>query len=93
MDSHEDATACYELQMPEIHRTQPLQQPSCWDFTRKIERLPQKNSSATVTVTIKPERLAHLCVEQDLLCPWMCYTSWFELHRSQDERCSAQSSV
>ena len=22
MDSHEDATACYELQMPEIHRTQ-----------------------------------------------------------------------
>ena len=31
MDSHEDATACYELQ---IHHTQ---QPSCWDFTRKIE--------------------------------------------------------
>ena len=31
VDSHEDATACYELQ---IHHTQ---QPSCWDFTRKIE--------------------------------------------------------
>ena len=44
MDSHEDATACYELQMPEIHRTQPLQQPSCWDFTRKIERLPPKTA-------------------------------------------------
>ena len=33
MDSNEDATACYEFQMPESHRTQPLQQPSCWDFT------------------------------------------------------------
>ena len=25
MDSHKDTTACYELQMPEIHHTQPLQ--------------------------------------------------------------------
>ena len=24
MDSHEDATACYELQIPEIHHTQQL---------------------------------------------------------------------
>ena len=24
MDSHEDATACYVLQIPEIRRTQPL---------------------------------------------------------------------
>ena len=46
---------------------------------------PTKNSSAIATITIKPERLAHLCVEQDLLYPWMCFTSWFELHRSQDE--------
>ena len=34
MDSHEDATACYELKMPVKCPTQPLQQPSCWDFTR-----------------------------------------------------------
>ena len=26
-----------------------------------------KNSSATATITIKPKRLAHLCVEQDVL--------------------------
>ena len=43
--------------------------------------------------TIKPERLAHLCVEEASLYPWMCFTSWFELHRSQDERFSAPSSV
>ena len=45
VDSHEDATACYELQMPEIRRTQPLchlWQPSCWDFARKTEHLPPK---------------------------------------------------
>ena len=52
-----------------------------------------KNGSATATITIKPERLAHLCVEQALLYPWMCFTSWFELHRSQDERFSTPSSV
>ena len=34
VDSHEDATACYELKMPVKCPTQPLQQPSCWDFTR-----------------------------------------------------------
>ena len=54
---------------------------------------PAKNGSATTTITIKPERLAHLCVEQALLYPWMCFTSWFELYRSQDERFSAPSSV
>ena len=54
---------------------------------------PAKNSSATATITIKPERLAHLCVEQALFYPWMCFTSWFKLHRSQDERFSAPSSV
>ena len=52
-----------------------------------------KNGSATATIAIKPEHLAHLCVEQDLLYPWMHFTSWFELHRSQDERFSAPSSV
>ena len=30
---------------------------------------PAKNGSATATITIKPERLAHHCVEQDLLYP------------------------
>ena len=54
---------------------------------------PAKNGSATTTITIKPERLAHLRVEQALLYPWMCFTSWFELHRSQDERFSAPSSL
>ena len=38
MDSHE---ACYELQMLERHRTQ-RQQPSCCNFTWKIEHLPPK---------------------------------------------------
>ena len=42
---------------------------------------------------IKPERLAHLCVEQVFLYPWMYYTSWFELHRSQDERFSDHQTV
>ena len=41
-----------------------------------------QNSPATVTILIKPE---HLCVEQAFLYPWMCCTSWFELHRSQDK--------
>ena len=65
-------------------------------FTQGIDRLPGyhlANSSATDTITIKPERLAHLCVGQAILYPWMCFTSWFELHRSQDERFSAPSSV
>ena len=35
--------------------------------------------------------LYQTCVEQDLLYPWMCYTSLFELHRSQDEHFSAPS--
>ena len=78
MGSHEDATACYVLQIPKIRHTQPLQQPSCWGFTRKNGAPPAKNGSATATITIKPERLAHLCVEQALLYPWMCFTSWFE---------------
>ena len=56
-------------------------------------RAPAKNGSATATLTIKPERLAHLCVEEASLYPWMCFTSWFELHRSQDERFSAPSSL
>ena len=38
MDSQEDATACYELQMPKIRRTLP---PYC-DLTREIEPLPPK---------------------------------------------------
>ena len=53
----------------------------------------QKRLCNSYSKAIKPERLAHLCVEQDLLYPWMCYTSRFELHRSQDERFSAPSSV
>ena len=89
MDSQEDATACYELRMPENCHTQPLQQPSCCDFNRKIA----KNGSATATITIKPEHLAHHCVEQDLLYPWMCFTSWFKLHRSQDKHFSVPPSV
>ena len=55
----------------------------------KLSASCQKNGSATATITIKPERLAHLCVEQDLLYPWICYTSWFELHRRQD-KCFSQ---
>ena len=42
-------------------------------------------TSATATITIKPERLTHSCVEQVFLYAWMCYTSWFELHISQDK--------
>ena len=53
---------------------------------------PAKNSSTTATITIKPERLAHLCVEQAFLYPWMYCTlvsyCWFELYRSQDEHFS-----
>ena len=56
-------------------------------------RQKQLCKTATATITIKPECLAHLCVEQALLYPWMCFTSWFELHRSQNERFSAPSSV
>ena len=38
---------------------------------------------------IKPECFVCFCVEQVFLYPWMCHTSWFELHRTQDERFSA----
>ena len=62
-------------------------------FHSKNRVPPAKNGSATATITITPERLAHLYVEQDLLYPWMCFTSWFELHRSQGEGFSAPSSV
>ena len=46
-------------------------------FHSKNRAPPTKNGSATATITIKPERLAYLCVEQALLYPWMCFTSWF----------------
>ena len=62
-------------------------------FHSKNQAPPAKNGSATATLTIKPERLAHLCVEEASLYPWICFTSWFELHRSQDEHFSAPSSV
>ena len=58
-----------------------------------LEKSSASRDSATATITIKPERLAHLCVEQALLYPRMCYNSWFELHRSQDEHFSAPSSL
>ena len=38
-------------------------------FHSKNRAPPAKNGSATATLTIKPERLAHLCVEQALLYP------------------------
>ena len=47
-----------------------------WDFT------PCQYTSA---ITIKPKCLTHSCVEQVFLYAWMCYTSWFELHISQDK--------
>ena len=75
-DVQEDAIACYELQMPEICGTQPLA--ATWfllGFHSKNQVPPTKNDSATATITIKPECLAHHCVDQDLLYPWMCCTS------------------
>ena len=89
MDSHKDATACYELQKP-LHTATVAA--FLLQFHSKNRAPPAKNSSATATTT-QPKHLAHHCVEQDLLYPWMYYTSWFELHRSQDERFSAPSSV
>ena len=74
--------------MPEIRRTRPLQQ---LGFHSKNRAPPVKNYSATATITVKPERLAHSCVGQDLLYLWMYYTSWCVLHRRQDERFSAPS--
>ena len=59
----------------------------------KSSASPRQNYSATATITVKPERLAHCCVGQDLLYPWMYYTSWCVLHRRQDERFSAPSLV
>ena len=38
----EDATACYELQMPQTRRTQPLWQPSCWISLEKPSASHQK---------------------------------------------------
>ena len=45
-----------------------------------------KNGSATATITIKPERLTHLCVEQALLYPWMCLEMLmhFALHKQEE---------
>ena len=58
-------------------------------FHSKNQAPPAKNGSATATITIKPERLAHHCVEQDLLYPWMCFASWFEA-KSQNDHFSAK---
>ena len=63
MDSHEDATACYELQMPYTATIAAF----LLGFHLKNRALPTTNGSTTATITIKPECLAHLCVEQDLL--------------------------
>ena len=71
----EDAIASYELQMPEICGIQPLAACFLLRFHLKNWAPPAKNSSATAIITIKPERLAHHCVDQDLLYPWMCYTA------------------
>ena len=90
MGSHEDATACYVLQ--NLSHTATIAA-FLLGFHSKNRAPPAKNGSTTATIAIKPERLAHLCVEQALLYPWMCFTSWFELHRSQDERFSVPSSV
>ena len=72
MDSYEDATACYELEMPVAF---PTQQPFLLGFHSKNRAPSAKNGSATATITIKPECLAHHFVDQDLLYPRMCYTS------------------
>ena len=92
MGSHEDATACYVLQMSKIRHTATIAA-FLLGFHSKNRAPPAKNGSATATITIKSERLGHLCVEQALLYPRMYFTSWYELHRSQDERFSAPSSV
>ena len=79
MDSHKDATACYELQIPEICHIQGNTAAFLLGFHLK-NRVPlAKNGPVTATIVIKPECLAHCC--EDLLYP--C-TSWFELHRSQE---------
>ena len=92
MDFHEDATACYELKMPVKCPTQHASAAFLLGFHSINRAPPAKNGSATAIITTKPERLAHLCVEQALLYPWM-FTSWFELHRIQDERFSTPSSL
>ena len=91
MDSHEDATAamnstCLKC-VVHSHYSGLLAKISLEKSSASA-----KNGPATATITIKPERLANLCVEQDLLYPRMCFTNWFELHR-QDEHFSAPSSV
>ena len=48
MDSHEDATACYELQMPKTRHTATIAAFSL-GFHLKNRALPAKNSSATAT--------------------------------------------
>ena len=75
MDSHEDATACYELQMPEIRRYTATIVAFLLGLHSKNQAPPAKNYSAIATITVKPERLARRCVGQDLLYPWMCYAS------------------
>ena len=52
-----------------------------------------KNSPVTATITFKPECSAHSCVEQDLLYPWMCYTTWFEFTEAKTRVYSASSSL
>ena len=59
-----------------------------WISLNKSSASCQKWPCNSTIILIKPECLACLCVEQAFLYPWMCCTSWFELHRSQDERFS-----
>ena len=86
MGSHEDATACYVLQMPKIclaHTATIAALSFLLGFHSKNRAPPVKNGSATATMTINSStlnalRLAHLCVEQALLYPWMCITNFTE---------------
>ena len=55
------------------------------DISLEKRSPPAKDGLATATRMIKPARLAHACVEQFFLYPWMCFISGSDILRSQNE--------
>ena len=86
-DSYKATTACYEFFcLKSIIHSSLLTEISLKKLIASCQKQP-------CTMSIKPECLVHLCAEHVFLYTWICYTSWFEPHRSQDEYFSGPFSV
>ena len=53
-----------------------------------LEKLSTKDSPVTAAILIKPECLAHFCIEHVFLYLWVCCTSWLEQKPRQSFFCT-----